>query len=192
MPALIRCLTATVAVLVAAMPLACADELPRVRYEPTPPEIVDVMLELARVGRGDRLYDLGSGDGRIVIAAAKRGAQAIGVEIDRELVEQARRNARAARVADRARFLQQDLFAADFRDATVVTLYLLPEVNLALRPRLLAELAPGTRIVSHSHDMGDWLPEATREVPDESGRLHRVHLWTVPPRSDQPVPAGGA
>lgn len=174
------------------MPLACADELPHVRYEPTAPAIVSVMLELAEVGPGDTLYDLGSGDGRIVIGAAKRGAQAIGVEIDPELVERARRDAREAGVSDRTRFVQQDLFAADFRDATVVTLYLLPEVNLALRPRLLAELEPGTRIVSHSHDMGDWPPDATREVADENGRLHRVHLWTVPPRGRQPAGAGGA
>jgi SAM-dependent methyltransferase len=171
---------ATVAMLAAVAPLACEDELPHVRYEPTPPEIVDVMLELAGVGRDDTLYDLGSGDGRIVIAAAKRGARAVGIEIDGELVERARRNASEAGVEQRAKFLRQDLFAADFRNATVVTLYLLPEVNLALRPRLLAQLGAGTRIVSHSHDMGDWTPTASREVADETGRLHRIYLWVVP------------
>jgi SAM-dependent methyltransferase len=174
--------TLALAMLAAAAPLACDDELPHARYEPTPPEIVDVMLELARVAPGDTVYDLGSGDGRIVIAAAKRGARAVGVEIDGELVERARRAAREAGVARRATFRRQDLFAADFRDATVVTLYLLPEVNLALRPRLLGELAPGTRIVSHSHDMADWTPHESREVADETGRVHRVHLWIVPRR----------
>ncbi len=169
-----------IALLTAAAPLGCEDELPHVRYEPTPPEIVRVMLELAEVGPGDTLYDLGSGDGRIVIEAAKRGARAVGIEIDGELVERARRMAREAGVAPRATFRRQDLFAADFRDATVVTLYLLPEVNLALRPRLLAELAPGTRIVSHSHDMADWTPNESREVADETGRVHRVYLWIVP------------
>jgi hypothetical protein len=180
MPVLSRGLMTAVAMLAIAAPLACEDELPHVRYEPTPPEIVDVMLDLAAVGPKDTLYDLGSGDGRIVIAAAKRGARAVGVEKDGELVERSRGLAREAGVARRATFRRQDLFAADFRDATVVTLYLLPEVNIALRPRLLSELASGTRIVSHSHDMADWIPNESREVADETGRLHRVYLWIVP------------
>ena len=180
MPEPSRVLLAAAALLAAAMPAACDDQLPHVRYEPTPPEIVEEMLELAKVGPKDVVYDLGSGDGRVVIAAAKRGARAVGVEIDRELVERARRAAREAGVAQRAAFRHQDLFDADFRDATVVMLYLLPEVNLALRPRLLEVLAPGTRIVSHSHDMGDWSPDDAREMPDQTGRLHRLYLWVVP------------
>jgi SAM-dependent methyltransferase len=172
-----------------AVPFAACQELPKPRYEPTPPAIVDAMLELASVGDHDTLYDLGSGDGRIVIAAARRGARAVGVEIDRELVDRARRNAEAAGVAARTRFVQQDLFETDIRAATVVTLYLLPEVNLALRPKLLRDLQPGARIVSHSHDMGDWPPETTRELTDEEGTQHRIHLWTLPPRKDQPAVA---
>jgi SAM-dependent methyltransferase len=176
----LRSLIAAAAMLAVAAPSACDDGLPHVRYEPSPPEIVDAMLDLAKVGPDDTVYDLGSGDGRIVIAAAKRGARAIGVEIDGELVERARRNAREAGVARRATFRRQDLFAADIRDATVVMLYLLPEVNIALRPRLLGDLAPGTRVVSHSHDMADWTPRESREVADETGRVHRVYLWIVP------------
>jgi SAM-dependent methyltransferase len=185
-------LTVPALLAVLAMPLACADELPYVRYEPTPPEVVDAMLELARVGDRDIVYDLGSGDGRIVIAAARKGARAVGIEHDPGLVERARRDAKAAGLGERTRFVQQDLFHADIRSATVVMLYLLPEVNLALRPKLLRDLAPGTRVVSHSHDMGDWLPEQTREVTARDGKVHRIHLWTLPARKDQPPVAGGA
>lgn len=147
-----------------------------VPYVPTPPEVVDEMLRLAEVGPDDRLYDLGSGDGRIVIAAAERfGTRGIGVDIDPERVEEANANAEAANVTDLVEFREQDLFETDFSDATVVTLYLLSEVNLRLRPRLLQELEPGTRIVSHAFDMGDWEPEAVVEV---DGR--QVYFWTVP------------
>jgi SAM-dependent methyltransferase len=185
-------LTVSAMLAVLAMPLACADGLPHVRYEPTPPEVVDAMLELGRVGDRDTVYDLGSGDGRIVIAAARKGARAVGIEHDPGLVERARRDAQAAGVGEQARFLQQDLFDADIRAATVVMLYLLPEVNLALRPKLLRDLAPGARVVSHSHDMGDWLPEQTREVTARDGKVHRIHLWTLPARKDQRPVAGGA
>jgi ribosomal protein L11 methylase PrmA len=146
-----------------------------VPYEPTPPEVVRAMLELARVAPGDTVYDLGCGDGRIVVAAAKVGARGVGVDIDPQRIREARANARAAGVEDAVEFRVGDLFAADVRPATVVMLFLWPEVNLRLRPKLLEELRPGTRVVSHWHDMGDWRPEKTIQV---SGR--NVHLWVIP------------
>lgn len=146
-------------------------------YVPTSHATVEAMLALGEVGPGDILYDLGSGDGRIPIAAAKRfGIRAVGIEIDPELLGQARANARAARVGRLVSFRRQDLFRADFREATVVTLYLLPELNLRLRPRLLAELRPGARIVSHAFDMGDWEPEKVVELAGGD----RIYLWRVP------------
>ena len=158
------------------------DEVP---FITTPDAVTLAMLELAQVGPSDRLIDLGSGDGRIVITAAKKfGASGLGVEIVPDLVATSRSNALKAGVADRALFREQDLFATDLGGFTVVTLYLLPELNLQLRPRLLA-LPAGTRIVSHDWDMGDWLPERTLtlDVPDKTiGRekKSRVHLWLVP------------
>jgi 2-polyprenyl-3-methyl-5-hydroxy-6-metoxy-1,4-benzoquinol methylase len=147
-------------------------------YVPTPYDVVDEMLRMAGVGKGDVLYDLGSGDGRIPIAAAKKfGIRATGIDIDAELVRQAEDNARNAGVGELVRFREEDLFKADFRDATVVTLYLQPHLNLKLRPRLWAELKPGTRIVSHQFDMGDWPPEKKIE---RSG--HAIYFWTIPPR----------
>jgi tRNA A58 N-methylase Trm61 len=142
------------------------------------------MLRLAKVGPRDHVVDLGSGDGRIVILAAKRfGATGVGVEIVPDLVKQSIENARKAGVADRAQFRVQDLFETDLSKATVITMYLLPQVNLQLRPRLQA-LKPGTRIVSHDWDMGDWKPDATVEVdvPDKKVGLEkksRIHLWVV-------------
>jgi ribosomal protein L11 methylase PrmA len=128
------------------------------------------------VKRSDVVYDLGSGDGRIVIAAAKaHGARGVGIDIDPERIAEASRNARAAQVADRVRFLNQDLFESDIREATVVTLYLLPRLNLKLRPKLLAELKPGTRIVSHGFDMGDWKPDRTARIGSTT-----IYLWTIP------------
>lgn len=153
----------------------------------TPDNVTLAMLQLAEVRSGDHVIDLGSGDGRIVILAARRfGASGLGVEIVPDLVERSRANARAAGVEARARFLEQDLFKTDLSAATVVTMYLLPEVNLQLRPALLA-LAPGTRVVSHDWDMGDWLPDRSITVaaPDKTiGRekLSRLHLWRVPVR----------
>ena len=147
---------------------------PDVIYVPTPPAVVERMLDLARVGPGDVVYDLGCGDGRIVVAAARRGARAIGVDIDPERVAEARANVRSAGVQDRARIVEGDLFEMDLRDASVVTLYLLPELNLRLRPKLL-QLKPGTRIVSHAFDMADWKPERVEQVGRSS-----VYLWTVP------------
>jgi SAM-dependent methyltransferase len=145
--------------------------------------VVMEMLRAAEVGPGDVVYDLGSGDGRIVIAAAQRfGARAVGVDLDRDLLSQAWQSAVKAGVADRVTFREQDLFVTDLSPATVVTLYLSPEVNRRLRPKLLRELRPGSRIVSHEYDLGDWQPERIIEVPLVS-RVHRVYLWRVPARA---------
>jgi SAM-dependent methyltransferase len=149
----------------------------------TPLEVIDHMLGLARVGPDDVVYDLGSGDGRIVISAVKDfGArQAVGIEIDGTLVAKSRHNAQQAGVADRVTFVEQDFFQSDFSSATVVTLYLTRDVNLQLRPKLLAELRPGTRVVSFNFDMGDWRPYAWIRV-EANGRALPVYLWVVPPR----------
>jgi len=153
-------------------------EVPDVR---TPPEVVTEILRLARVGPDDVVYDLGSGDGRIVIAAARDfGARGVGIELDPDLVAESIRNARRARVADRTRFLRQDIFEADISAATVVTLYLSPEVNLRLRPKLLA-LPPGSRIVSHDFPIGDWKPERMVNFKGPE-RTHVLSLWIVPLR----------
>jgi SAM-dependent methyltransferase len=158
------------------------DEVP---FVVSPEPVTLAMLSIARVGPRDVVLDLGSGDGRIVITAAKRfGARGLGVELSPQLVEKSRDNARRAGVAERAQFQVQDLFETDLSQASVITMYLLPEVNLQLRPKLLA-LKPGTRIVSHDWDMGEWLPDRTRVVdaPDKSVGLEkksRVHFWTVP------------
>jgi SAM-dependent methyltransferase len=150
--------------------------MPDVPFVPTPNEVVDEMLKLADVKKSDTLYDLGSGDGRIVITAAQRyGSKGVGVDINPERIAEANENAKKAGVTDRVKFIEGDLFEAKFSDATVVTLYLLPGVNLKLKPRLLSELKPGTRIVSHSFDMGDWKPEKEQDV---NGR--RIYLWRVP------------
>ena len=151
---------------------------PDVHYVPTPPEVVAEMLKVANVQESDIIYDLGSGDGRIVITAAKEfGAHGTGIDIDPQRIKEARANAEAAGVSGKVKFLNQDLFETNFSDATVVTLYLLPSLNVKLRPKLLAELKPGTRIVSHAFDMGDWKPEKTIDV---NGR--KVYFWTVPAR----------
>jgi hypothetical protein len=153
--------------------------VPDVIYVPTPREVVEEMLRIASVGKGDVLYDLGSGDGRIPIAAAKKfGIRATGIDIDPERIWEAEVNAKKEGVENLVRFRREDLFTADFSDATVVTLYLLPDLNVRLRPRLWAELKPGTRIVSHQFPMGDWKPEKTVEL---NGRT--VYFWTVPARS---------
>jgi SAM-dependent methyltransferase len=154
---------------------------PDVIFVPTPHEVVDDMLRLANVGKGDVLYDLGSGDGRIAIAAAKKfGIKAVGIDIDPQRISEANENARKAGVSHLVEFRQEDLFKADFREATVVTLYLLPDLNVKLRPRLWEELKPGTRIVSHQFDMGSWKPEKRLE---SNGRL--VYFWTIPAKKKQ-------
>ena len=175
--------------IVLAAGLVCAANAARAQEEvpfiTTPDRVTVAMLELAGVAAADHVIDLGSGDGRIVITAAKRfGASGLGVEIVPDLVHKSRANARAAGVAERTEFREQDLFTTDLGRATVVTMYLLPEVNLQLRPRLLA-LMPGTRIVSHDWDMGEWAPDKmlTLDVPDKAiGRekKSRVFLWVVP------------
>jgi SAM-dependent methyltransferase len=166
---------------------AAAQPLEEVPFVVTPDNVTLAMLKLAGVGPEDYVIDLGSGDGRIVILAAKRfGARGLGVELSAQLVQESRRNARTAGVAERAFFREQDLFKTDLSPASVVTMYLLPDVNLALRPKLL-QLRPGTRIVSHDWDMGEWKPDRTITVdaPDKSVGLEkssRVHLWVVPAR----------
>ncbi len=155
-------------------------KVPDVVYVPTPQVVVDKMLEMAKVGKNDVLYDLGSGDGRIVITAAEKfGTRGTGIEIDPKLVKQATANAEKAKVSDRVQFLEQDLFQTDISSATVVTLYLLPELNLRLRPTLLRTLKPGTRIVSHDFDMGIWKPDRIERVKGPR-REHIVSLWVVP------------
>ncbi len=167
-------------------PLGTASD-EEVPFITTPDAVTVAMLQLAQVGASDMLIDLGSGDGRIVITAAQRfGTRGLGVDIVPDLVAQSQANARRAGVAERTSFRVQDLFETDLSAASVITLYLLPEFNLRLRPRLLA-LAPGTRIVSHDWDMADWLPDRTLtlDVPDKAiGRekLSRLHLWRVPAR----------
>ncbi|HEY9827809.1 MAG TPA: methyltransferase domain-containing protein [Stenomitos sp.] len=149
---------------------------PDVVYVPTPTPVVNEMLRLANVTSNDVVYDLGSGDGRIVIAAAKdRGARGVGIDISPERIREANENAQKAGVSDRVQFRQQDLFQTNFSDATVVTLYLLQDLNVKLRPKLLSELKPGTRIVSHAFDMGEWKPQQVVEV---DGRT--IYYWVVP------------
>ncbi len=155
---------------------------PDVRYEPTPADVIEVMLRLADVKEGDVVYDLGCGDGRIVITAVReRAARGVCVDIDPRRIEESRENAREAGVADRIQFLNQDLFATDIGNATVVMLFLFPNINLKLRPKLLRELKPGTRVVSHWHSMGDWTPQETVRVTS-GGRERPVYFWTIPQR----------
>jgi hypothetical protein len=198
-----RTLAALVAALVAAFAAGCAhaDEVP---YVKTPQAVVDAMLGIAAVRGTDFLYDLGSGDGRIPITAAQRyGARALGVDYDPYLVEESTRNARAAGVGQRVAFVQKNIFDVDLSPATVVTMYLLPAVNIELRPKLLATLRPGTRVVSHDWDMGDWEPDAQVDVPapDKPVGVRKestVYLWIVPGqaagewRTQVPLPSGRA
>jgi Methyltransferase domain len=154
---------------------------PDVVYVPTPQAVVDRMLAIANVNSKDVLYDLGSGDGRIPITAARKfGIRATGIDISPQRITEANANAKKAGVTDRVRFLNQDLFKSNFSDATVVTLYLLPTLNVKLRPQLLSQLKPGTRIVSHDFDMGDWKPERTEQVQIDGGRTSTIYFWTVP------------
>ena len=146
------------------------------------------MLKLAGVGKTDVVYDLGCGDGRIVIAAAREfGARGVGVDINPVRIGEARENAKKAGVEKQVRFEENDLFLADIHEATVVTLFLLPNVNLRLRPKLLADLKPGTRVVSNTFDMGDWKPDKEANVgegdDEESGLSHHLFLWVVPERA---------
>jgi SAM-dependent methyltransferase len=146
-----------------------------VPFVPTPQEVVDKMIELGGVKKGDTVYDLGSGDGRIVITAAKKGARAVGFEIDGDLVKESRQNIQKAGVENLAEIRQQDILTVDLSPASVVTMYLLPDVNLKLRPNVLSQMKPGSRVVSHAFDMGDWKPDKTERV---DGRT--IYLWIVP------------
>jgi SAM-dependent methyltransferase len=152
---------------------------PDVHWEPTSDEVVTAMLKLGGVTKNDVVYDLGCGDGRIVIAAAKEfGARGVGIDIDPQRIAESRANAKKAGVTKMVKFIEADLFEADIHEATVVTLFLWPSVNMKLRPKLLKELRPGTRVVSHSHDMGDWPPEQQWDVDGA-----RLYLWTIPARA---------
>lgn len=150
---------------------------PDVVYVPTPQEVVDEMLALAKVTKDDIIYDLGSGDGRIPITAAQKfGTRGFGIDINPERIKEANANAKKAGVRDRVKFLNQDLFQTDISKATVVTLYLLPTLNVKLRPQLFKQLKPGTRVVSHDFDMGEWKPD--RVVKTKEGST--IYLWTIP------------
>lgn len=151
-------------------------EAPFAVFVSTPPAVVEGMMDLAQIGPNDVVYDLGCGDGRIVIAAGKRGARGVGIEIDPKLVKEATENAQKNNVAGRVTIVEQDLFQADFSDATVVVVYLLPSMLMKLRPVFWKTLKPGSRVVSHSFDMGDWKPERSLKV---EGRT--IYLWTITP-----------
>jgi SAM-dependent methyltransferase len=149
---------------------------PDVVYVPTPENVVQQMLKLANVKKGDVIYDLGCGDGRTVITAAKDfGARGVGIDINPERIKESQENAKSAGVTDRVVFRLEDLFQANIKKATVVTLYLLPSLNVKLRPKLWKDLKPGTRIVSHDFDMGEWKPEKTVSLDH-----HTIYFWTVP------------
>lgn len=153
---------------------------PDVPYVPTPQPVVDAMLKLANVKKGDVLYDLGSGDGRIPITAAKKyGVRAVGIDINPERIAEANQNAKKAGVTNQVQFRQQDLFETNLGEATVVTLYLLPDINVKLRPQLFKQLKPGTRIVSHDFDMGEWKPDKVLQVKGPT-REHTLYYWVVP------------
>jgi SAM-dependent methyltransferase len=144
-------------------------------WVPTPDEVVQRMLQVAKVTPADIVYDLGAGDGKIAIAAGKLGARSIGIEYNPDMARLAQCYVQVEKLTDRTRIVQGDVFESDFRDATVVTLYLLPELNVKLLPKLLKDLKPGTRIVSHAFGMGSWKPEQTLDVAGRS-----VHYWTIP------------
>lgn len=147
-----------------------------VHYVPTRQAVVDAMLDLAKVKKGDVVYDLGCGDGRIVVTAAKEyGATGVGIDIDPQRIKEANENAKKSGVTDKVKFVEANLFESDVSEASVVTLYLLNSLNMKLRPILLEQLKPGTRIVSHAFNMGDWEPDQTIQVDGST-----VHLWTVP------------
>jgi SAM-dependent methyltransferase len=160
--------------------------LPDVVYVATPDFVVDSLIDAAGLTAADVVYDLGCGDGRIVIAAAQRGARAVGVDIDPARIAEATANASAAGVADRVTVVEADMFNVDLHAATVVVVYLLPSINIRLRPKLWRELPPGARVVSHEFDMGDWPPTARL---DAHGRV--ILQWTVGRESDQPEPEAG-
>jgi SAM-dependent methyltransferase len=163
-------------ILLAQAAAAPARRSPDVIFVPTPDEVVDKMLEMAKVTAKDVVYDLGCGDGKIVIRAAQKyGARSVGIDIDPKRIQEANANAKAGKVTDKVKFVEADLFESDISEATVVTLYLLTRLNEKLKPKLLKDLRPGTRVVSHAFDMGDWKPEATASVSAST-----VYLWRIP------------
>ena len=181
-------LLAAVSVTVLAAQTPQPTRTPDVVYVPTTDAAVDAMLKLAGVKKTDTVYDLGCGDGRIVITAAQKfGARGVGIDIDPVRIGEAKENAKKAGVENLVKFVENDLFLSDIREATVVTLFLLPQLNLKLRPKLLQDLKPGTRIVSNTFDMGDWKPEKQVAVDPndeyDSGLSKKVFLWIVPPRA---------
>ena len=181
----IRSVVLVATMVVASIPgasLAVAQDAPTRRpdviYVPTPEAVVEAMLQVAGVGKNDIVYDLGCGDGRIPVTAARKyGARGIGIDIDPQRIKEANENVAKNNVGDRVKIVQGDLFEQDLSQATVVTLYLLPSLNVKLMPKLMKELKPGTRIVSHAFDMGDWKPEKELDV---EGR--KVYYWTIPKR----------
>jgi ribosomal protein L11 methylase PrmA len=181
----IRSVVLVATMLVASMPgasIAFAQEAPTRRpdviYVPTPEAVVEAMLQVANVGKNDIVYDLGCGDGRIPVTAARKyGATGVGIDIDPQRIKEAKENVAKNNVGDKVTIIQGDLFEQDLSKATVVTLYLLPSLNVKLMPKLMKELKPGTRIVSHAFDMGDWKPEKELDV---DGR--KVYFWTIPKR----------
>jgi SAM-dependent methyltransferase len=167
---------------------AQAKQAPEVPYLPTTQVAVEAMLKLAGVTANDVVYDLGCGDGRIVVTAAKLyGARGVGIDIDPQRIREANENAKKSGVERLVRFEENDLFKANIREASVVTLFLLTSVNARLRPKLLQELRPGTRVVSNTFDMGDWKPEKefTVDTGDEGYFSRKLYLWTIPPRSNK-------
>ncbi|MDX2241765.1 MAG: class I SAM-dependent methyltransferase [Leptolyngbyaceae cyanobacterium bins.302] len=153
---------------------------PDIGFIPTPPQVVDVILQLAELTPNDVVYDLGSGDGRILIAASQRyGVRGVGIDIDGDRIQKATQQAILAGVNHLIEFRQQDLYESNFRDATVVMLYLLPHLNLKLRPTLLEQLQPGSRILSHDFDLGDWQPDAAVQVAIEAGEVATVYRWLI-------------
>ncbi len=153
---------------------------PDIHYVPTPQELVEVMLDMAKVGKDDIVYDLGSGDGRLVISAAKKyAASGVGIDIDPQRISESRENAKKAGVEDKVAFREQDLFKSDFHEATVITLYLLSELNVRLRPQILAQSKPGTRVVSHAFMMGDWQPDE-HKTTEINGQSYDAYYWVVP------------
>jgi SAM-dependent methyltransferase len=169
---------------------AASAQVPDVPFVASPQIVVQRMLELAEVKSGDVVYDLGCGDGRIVIAAVQiEGVKGVCVEIDASRIQMSRENAEKAGVADRIRFVQGDFFEVPIADATVVALYLLPDVNLRLRPRLQSELKPGTRIVSNAFDMGDWVPEKRVMVGAPPENFSEIYRWTIAERPKAKTPA---
>jgi hypothetical protein len=170
-----------IATVVFNLAVAQAQEGKIVPYVPTPQEVVDRMLELAQVKKGDVVYDLGAGDGRIVVTAAKKyGVRAIGFEIDPQRIKESTENITKAGVGHLVEIRQQDIRTVDLSPASVLTMYLLPEVNLMIRPTIWKQMKPGSRVVSHDFDMGDWKPLKTENMKDSSNWDHALYLWHVP------------